>query len=83
MISKENLNHVQQHVFLLEELSMQNLSLEDAYRFVPSENKAIHELLMDFIGPESTVNSVVFRIQQLYVSYKLQLDLEMSKDQIH
>lgn len=83
MISQENLNHIQHHVFLLEDLGMQNLSLEDAYRFVPGDNKAIHELLMDFVGPQSTINSVIFRIQQLNMSYKLQLDLELSEEQIH
>ena len=83
MISQENLNHVQHHVSLLEELGMQNLSLEDAYRFVPADNRSIHELLMDFVGPHSTINSVVFRLQQLSMSYKLQMDLELSEDQTH
>jgi N-glycosylase/DNA lyase len=65
MISSQTLNHIQNHILILEELGMQNLTLEEADRFVPEEDRVFHQLLVELLGKDTQLKSVVFKVQQI------------------
>ena len=72
MISKENLIHIQRHVRMLEDLGMQNLTLEQADRFVSEEDRPTHHALVDVLGKETLLGTVIFQIN--FINYRLEAE---------